>query len=178
MASHRVRKNEEIRVKEVRLIDDRGEQMGVLPIEEALRRAREKGLDLVEVAPQADPVVCKIIDFGKYLYAREKREKKKQRPRQLKEMRLSTRIDEHDLETKLRRIKEFLEDGYKVRITVFFRGREIVHMDRGHELLGRVTAALATVAKVDQPPTEKGRSLQMLLVPLGSKERRDEREEP
>jgi translation initiation factor IF-3 len=152
--------------------------MGVLPIEEALRRAREKGLDLVEVAPQADPVVCKIIDFGKYLYAREKREKKKQRPRQLKEMRLSTRIDEHDLETKLRRIKEFLEDGYKVRITVFFRGREIVHMDRGHELLGRVTAALATVAKVDQPPTEKGRSLQMLLVPLGSKERRDEREEP
>lgn len=152
--------------------------MGVLPVEEALRRAREKGLDLVEVAPQADPVVCKIIDFGKYLYAKEKREKRKQRPRQLKEIRLSTRIDEHDLETKLRRTKEFLEDGYKVRFTVFFRGREIIHMDRGRELLARVTAALAAAAKVDQPPTEKGRSLQMLLVPLGSKERRDEREEP
>ncbi len=152
--------------------------MGVLPIEEALRRAREKGLDLVEVAPQANPVVCKIIDFGKYLYAREKREKKKQRPRQLKEIRLSMRIDDHDLETKLRQIRKFLEDGCKVRITVFFRGREIVHMDRGRELLERISAILSDASKVDQPPTEKGRALQMLLVPQGGKGKRDEGEEP
>lgn len=154
--------------------------MGVLPIEEALRRAREKGLDLVEVAPQANPVVCKIIDFGKYLYAREKREKKKQRPRQLKEIRLSTRINEHDLETKLRQIRRFLEEGCKVRITVFFRGREIVHMDRGRELLERISLTLSDASKVDQPPTEKGRALQMLLVPQsqGGKGRRDEGEEP
>ncbi len=154
--------------------------MGILPIEEALRRAREKGLDLVEVAPQANPVVCKIIDFGKYLYAREKREKKKQRPRQLKEIRLSMRIDEHDLETKLRQIRKFLEDGCKVRITVFFRGREIVHMDRGRELLERISAILSDASKVDQPPIEKGRALQMLLVPQpqGKKGKRDEGEEP
>lgn len=156
--------------------------MGILPIEEALRRAREKGLDLVEVAPQANPVVCKIIDFGKYLYAREKREKKKQRPRQLKEIRLSMRIDDHDLETKLRQIRKFLEDGCKVRITVFFRGREIVHMDRGRELLERISAILSDESKVDQPPIEKGRALQMLLVPLpqpqGKKGKRDEGEEP
>jgi translation initiation factor IF-3 len=154
--------------------------VGILPIEEALRRAREKGLDLVEVAPQANPVVCKIIDFGKYLYAREKREKKKQRPRQLKEIRLSMRIDEHDLETKLRQIRKFLEDGCKVRITVFFRGREIVHMDRGRELLERISAILSDASKVDQPPIEKGRALQMLLVPQpqGKKGKRDEGEEP
>ncbi|MGQ9477573.1 MAG: translation initiation factor IF-3 [Candidatus Bipolaricaulia bacterium] len=173
-----MRKNEEIKVREVRLIDEQGNQVGVLPIEEALRRAREKGLDLVEVAPQANPVVCKIIDFGKYLYAREKREKKKQRPRQLKEIRLSMRINEHDLETKLRQIRKFLEDGCKVRITVFFRGREIVHMDRGRELLERISAILSDASKVDQPPVEKGRALQMLLVPQSGKGKRDEGEEP
>jgi len=128
------------------------------------------------VAPQANPVVCKIIDFGKYLYAREKREKKRPKPRQLKEIRLSVRIDEHDLETKLRQIRKFLEDDCKVRITVFFRGREIVHINRGRELLERVSATLADAAKIDQPPIEKGRSLQMLLVPLGTKGRKDERE--
>lgn len=161
------------------MIDEQGEQIGVLPLDEALRRAREKGLDLVEVAPQANPVVCKILDFGKYLYTREKREKKKQRPRRLKEIRLSMRISEHDLETKLRRIKEFLEDDYKVRLTVFFRGREIVHKDRGRELLERAAAAVADVAKIDQHPTVKGRSLQMLLVPLGGKGmKKNEKEKP
>ena len=134
----------------------------------------------MEVAPQANPVVCKILDFGKYLYTREKREKKKQKPRRLKEIRLSTRIDDHDFETKLRHIRRFLEDDYKVRITVFFRGREIVHMDRGRELLKRVAAAVGEAAKVDQPPTAKGRSLQMLLVPLegkGMKKNEKEKEE-
>lgn len=132
----------------------------------------------MEVAPQANPIVCKILDFGKYLYTKEKREKKaKQRPRRLKEVRFRTRIDEHDFETKLRRIRQFIEDDYKVRITVFFRGREIVHMDRGRELLNRLIEALVEVAKVDQPPRAKGRSLQMLLVPAKSRGKKNEKEE-
>lgn len=135
----------------------------------------------MEVAPQANPVVCKIFDFGKYLYTREKREKRRQKPRRLKEIRFSVRIGDHDFETKLRNIRRFLADDYKVRITVFFRGREIVHRDRGRELLDRVAAAVAEEAKVDQPPTAKGRSLQMLLVPTGNKgmkKNEDEREKP
>ena len=122
-------------------------------------------------------MVCKILDFGKYLYTREKREKRKQKPRRLKEIRFSMRIDDHDFETKVRNIRRFLGDDYKVRITVFFRGREIVHMDRGRELLERVAAAVAEEAKIDQPPTAKGRSLQMLLVPVEGKGMKKDEEE-
>ncbi len=141
-----------------------------MPLEAALKLARERGLDLVEVAPQANPVVCKILDYGKYRYLREKREKKRQKARKLKEMRFTTQIEEHDFETKLRHIRRFLEEDNKVKITVIFRGREIVHMDRGRELLERVIEATSGLARVDQHPTARGRSLQMLLVPLSGKE--------
>lgn len=151
------------------MIDEEGEQMGIMSLEKALEVAQSKGLDLVEVSPQANPVVCKIFDYGKYRYMREKREKKKQKARRLKEIRFTTQIEEHDFETKLRHIKRFLGNSDKVKVTVIFRGREIVHMNRGRELLDRVIKATSGIAKLDQSPKAKGRSLQMLLVPAGRK---------
>lgn len=139
-----------------------------MPIEQALQEAKKRGLDLVEVGPQAEPVVCKILDYGKYRYRQEKREKKqRQRSQQLKEMRFTSQIEDHDFETKVRHIRRFLEDDDKVRVTVIFRGREIVHMDRGRELLERLIEKTKDVGKVDQGPAQRGRSLQMLLVPSG-----------
>ncbi|MBI3659261.1 translation initiation factor IF-3 [Candidatus Acetothermia bacterium] len=144
-------------------------QVGVMPLAQAIAEARRRGQDLVEVAPQANPVVCRIIDFGKYRYRQEKREKKVQRARRLKEIRMTIQIEKHDFETKIRHIREFLEKDSKVRVTVNFRGREIVHMDRGRELLDRITKAVAGVGKVDQEAKERGRNLQMLLVPSSGK---------
>jgi len=164
-----VRVNEEIRASEVRLIDEQGKQLGVMPLMEALQEAQRRGLDLVEVAPQEDPVVCKILDYGKYRYRQEKREKKQPRARRMKEMRFTTQIEDHDFATKVRHIKRFLEDDSKVRVTVIFRGREIVHMDRGRELLSKIIQEMAGIAKVDQEPKMRGRSLQMLLVPANTK---------
>jgi len=138
-----------------------------MPLAQALQEAKKRGLDLVEVAPQADPVVCKILDFGKYKYRLEKREKKKQKTQKLKEMRFTSQIEEHDFETKVRHIRRFLENDDKVKVTVIFRGREIVHMDRGRELLERLIKATEGLAKVDYGPTVRGRSLQMLLIPSG-----------
>lgn len=138
-----------------------------MPLVQALEEAKKRGLDLVEVAPQASPVVCKILDFGKYKYRQEKREKKRQKTQKLKEMRFTSQIEEHDFETKVRHIKRFLENDDKVKITVIFRGREIVHMDRGRELLERLIKATEGVGKVDYGPTVRGRSLQMLLIPTG-----------
>lgn len=136
-----------------------------MPLAEAIKVARSRNLDLVEVAPQANPVVCKIVDFGKYLYRQEKREKKRTKGGKLKEIRLTTQIEKHDLETKLRHIREFLQDENKVRVTVIFRGREIQHMNRGRDLLQRIIESVADVGKVEQWPKERGKSLQMLLVP-------------
>jgi translation initiation factor IF-3 len=141
-----------------------------MPLAQALEEARKRGLDLVEVAPQADPVVCKILDFGKYKYRQEKRERKKHKTQRLKEMRFTSQIEEHDFETKARHIRRFLEHDDKVKVTVIFRGREIVHMDRGRELLERLIKATEGVGKVDQGPTVRGRSLQMVIVPTGAKE--------
>jgi len=151
----------------VRVIDEKGQQLGVMPLTQALEEAKKRGLDLVEVAPQASPVVCKILDFGKYKYRQEKRERKKQKVQKLKEMRFTSQIEEHDFETKVRHIKRFLENDDKVKVTVIFRGREIVHMDRGRELLERLIKATEGLAKVDYGPLVRGRSLQMLLIPTG-----------
>lgn len=161
----------------MRLIDEHGKQLGIMPLMEALQEAQSRGLDLVEVAPQTDPVVCKILDYGKYRYRQEKRDKKRPKARRMKEMRFTTQIENHDFATKVRHIKRFLEDDSKVRITVIFRGREIVHMDRGRELLDKIIKETAGVAKVDQGPKERGRSLQMLLVPTNTKEGKDAEEE-
>lgn len=149
-------------------MDQNGQQIGIMPRDEAIQEAKGRGLDLVEVAPQAEPVVCKILDYGKYKYQQEKRERKqRQKGQQLKEMRFTSQIEEHDFETKVRHIRRFLGDDDKVRVTVIFRGREIVHIDRGRELLNRLIEETRGVGKVDQGPTQRGKSLQMMLVPSG-----------
>lgn len=136
-----------------------------MPLAQAIQEARRRNLDLVEVAPQAQPVVCRLVDFGKFKYRQEKREKKRQHTSKLKEIRLTAQIEKHDLETKLRHIRKFLEHDDKVRITVIFRGREILHMSRGRELLNKITQAVADVGRVEQLPKERGKAIQMMIVP-------------
>lgn len=143
-------------------------------MDKALGLAREKGLDLVEVAPEANPVVCKIVNYGKYRYQQGKREKKQPRASRLKEVKFTIQTGEHDFQTKLARIREFLADGHKVRVSVFFKGRQIIHLGKGEEILARVASATADTAKVDHDAVSKGRTLQMLLVPLSRKGGRSE----
>jgi len=164
ISTQRVRVNRAIRVPQVRVIDSQGEQVGVLDTEKALDLAKSRGLDLVEVSPGAKPPVCKILDYNKYKYQQKKREKKQHRS-ELKELRFTTQIQEHDLDTKVRRMRKFLEQGDKVRISVIFRGREIVHRDRGQALISRIVADMADVAKVDENAKSRGRALQIILVP-------------
>jgi len=166
--------NEQIRAREVLLIDSDGRNLGVTPLDRALELARERGLDLVEVAPETNPVVCKIVDYGKYRYQLEKREKKQKKPSRLKEVKFTIQTGEHDFQTKLSRIRGFLKDGDKVRVTIFFKGRQIIHIGKGQDLLARVAAATQDIAKVDQDPVTKGRTLQMLLTPLPKKGGRSE----
>ncbi|HHE48256.1 MAG TPA: translation initiation factor IF-3 [Candidatus Acetothermia bacterium] len=163
------RVNEQIRAREVLLIDSDGRNLGVTPLDRALELARERGLDLVEVAPETSPVVCKIVDYGKYRYQLEKREKKQKKPSRLKEVKFTIQTGEHDFQTKLSRIRGFLKDGDKVRVTIFFKGRQIIHIGKGQDLLARVAEATQDIAKVDQDPVSKGRTLQMLLTPLPRK---------
>jgi len=157
--------NERIRVPEVRVIDENGENLGVLATDKAIAIAKERKLDLVEVAPQASPPVCKIVDFGKYYYQQEKRERKQQHRSKLKEIKLTIKIGEHDLQTKLNRVREFLSNGDMVRISIFFRGREIIHATKGHELLRRVEEEVKDIARVEGQPMAKGKILQMMVVP-------------
>jgi translation initiation factor IF-3 len=135
---------------------------------EALQIAREKELDLVEIAPQANPPVCKIIDFGKLRYEQQKREKlqrKHQQQQQMKEVRLHPRTDTHDVDFKTRHAREFLDEGHKVKFTVVFRGREITHQDIGRDLLNGIIEALADDAKIDQPLRMEGRNMSIILAP-------------
>ncbi|KUK26918.1 MAG: Translation initiation factor IF-3 [Acetothermia bacterium 64_32] len=159
------------------LIDSDGRNLGVTPLDRALQLARERGLDLVEVAPEANPTVCKIVDYGKYRYQLEKREKKQKKPSRLKEVKFTIQTGEHDFKTKLARIRGFLAAGDKVRVTIFFKGRQIIHMGKGEELLKRVAEATQDIAKVDQDPVTKGRTLQMLLTPLPQKGGKGEEKE-
>lgn len=128
----------------------------------------------MEVAPEANPVVCKVVNYGKYRYQQGKREKKQQKTSRLKEVKFTIQTGEHDFQTKLARIREFLGDGHKVRVSVFFKGRQIIHTAKGEEILARVTAATEDMAKVDQDTMSRGRTLQMLLVPLPRKGGRSE----
>ena len=157
--------NERIRVPEVRVIDENGENLGVLATDKANAIAKERKLDLVEVAPQASPPVCKIVDFGKYYYQQEKRERKQQHRSKLKEIKLTIKIGEHDFQTKLNRVREFLSNGDMVRVSIFFRGREIIHATKGHELLRRVEEEVKDIARVEGQPMAKGKILQMMVVP-------------
>jgi len=160
-----MRVNERITAPEVRVIDDAGENLGVIPTTQAREIAKEKGLDLVEVAPQANPPVCRIIDYGKYHYQQEKRDRKQRHRTKLKEVKFTIKIGEHDFQTKLNRARQFLSRGDMVRVSIFFRGREVVHASRGRELLKRVEEKVQDIARVEGQPSAKGRVLQMMLVP-------------
>jgi len=163
-----VRVNDRIFAKTLRVVGPKGEQLGVFPRDIALRKAEEFDLDLVEVAPQASPPVCRIIDFSKYKYEQEKREreiKKHQKQAQLKEVRLRPRIDNHDYEVKLRHIKEFLEKKHKVRLRMWFRGREIAHKDLGNRVIERLLKDIDKVGRVDREPHMLGKTLVLVLSP-------------
>ncbi|HAV40610.1 MAG: translation initiation factor IF-3 [Aquificota bacterium] len=168
MQEYRV--NRQIRAKEVRLIDENGKQIGIVPLQEALRIASEKGLDLVEIAPNANPPVCKILDYGKFLYELKKKEKeakKKQREHaiEVKDMMLSLRIDEHDLKVKLKHMREFLMDGDKVRVRIRFRGREHLHPELGDKLVNRIIEELSDVGQLESPVKKEGNFLVFSLLP-------------
>jgi translation initiation factor IF-3 len=162
-----LRINEEIRVREIRLIKDDGEQ-GVMSTSEALQIAKEQGLDLVEVAPQAAPPVCKIMDYGKFKFENEKKvrdSKKKQKLLKLKEIRMQPKIDEHDLDFKSKHVREFLGEGNKVKVTVRFRGRELAHTELGLDVLKDVLARIEGEYVMDKAPAMEGRFMSMVLSP-------------
>lgn len=164
--------NEEIRDKELRVIDETGTMIGIISREEALRMAEEKNLDLVNVSPNAKPPVCKILDYGKYKYEIQKREKeakKKQKTIQVKEVRLSTFIEDHDIQVKAKTACKFLQDGDKVKVSLRFRGREKDYTARGREVMERFAEACADVSVMDKKPTFEGRSLTMFLAPKSDK---------
>jgi translation initiation factor IF-3 len=166
--SSRNRVNLQIRVPEVRVLDENNEQLGVLATDQARALARERGLDLVEISPTAVPPVCKIMDYGKFKYEQKKKEgesKKKQHQMQLKELRLRTRTGDHDVEVKLKKAREFLVEGDKVSFYVQFRGREVVHPEIGMGLLTRCVSELADVSKVERPPKLDGKRMTMVLMP-------------
>ena len=167
-----VRRNEQIRAREVRVIGADSEQLGILGRNDAIALAREHGLDLVEVAAAADPPVCRIMDYGKFKYETQKKKqeaKKRQTIVQIKEIKVRPKTVDHDFESKFRHIRRFLEDGDRVKVTVYFRGREIVHTDRGLAILERIISDVKEVGKVEQEPKAEGRTLQMLLTPLPKK---------
>jgi translation initiation factor IF-3 len=162
------RVNEEIRVPQVRLIDQDGEMQGVMTAREALSRAYAVGLDLLEISPNADPPVCKILDFGKFKYEQQKKKneaKKKQRVIEIKEVKVRPNIDENDYQVKLRSMKSFIDEGDKVKVTLRFRGREMAHQDIGVKVLERIRVDLETLTKVEQMPRMEMRQMVMVLAP-------------
>ncbi|MEQ9397983.1 MAG: translation initiation factor IF-3 [Longimicrobiales bacterium] len=169
ISDKRVRVNEQIRISPIRLIQDDGEQIGIVSIDEARERAGERGMDLVEVAPEARPPVVKMMDYGKFKYeaARAAREaKKKQHTIQVKEVKFRPGIEDHDYEFKARHARRFLEEGNKVKLTMMFRGRQVTHPELGLEVLSRVTEDLQDVGKVESHPNFEGRTMSMVLAPL------------
>ena len=163
-----------IRVREVNLIGNDGEQLGVFPTQEALNMAEEKDQDLVEVAPNSSPPVCRIMDYGKFKYQQSKRAheaKKKQKIIHVKEVKLRPNTDQHDYDFKLKNAFRFLESGDKVKVLVFFRGREIVHRENGQKILVRVTETLEDIAVVEQEAKQEGRTLCMIFAPKSLKKK-------
>ncbi|MFZ3213143.1 MAG: translation initiation factor IF-3 [Terriglobales bacterium] len=163
-----MRTNDRIRAREVRVIDDEGKQIGILQPFEALKMAREKNLDLVEVSPTAQPPVCRIMDFGKYLYEQEKKEraaKKHQKVITVKEVKFRINVDEHDYEFKKNHVLRFLEDGDKVKATIFFRGREMTHTNLGRQILERLIKDIGDKGIVEFRPRMEGNTLHAILAP-------------
>ena len=162
------RVNQEINSPRVRLVDERGEMVGVVNRNDAIARAMEAGLDLVEVAANADPPVCKILDYGKFKYEEQKRKneaRKKQKVIEVKEIKLRPSIDDHDYDVKMRSMVKFIEEGDKVKVTMRFRGRELAHQDIGMNVLMRVKGDLDNVAKIEQLPRMEGRQMVMVMSP-------------
>ena len=162
------RVNEEIRVPQVRLIDAEGEMMGVMSARDAILRAYAVGLDLVEISPNADPPVCKILDYGKFKYEQQKKKneaKKKQKVVEIKEIKVRPNIDENDYQVKMRAMKSFIDEGDKVKVTLRFRGREMAHQDIGIRVLERIRAEMDVTTKVEQMPRLENRQMVMVLSP-------------
>jgi translation initiation factor IF-3 len=163
-----IRTNDRIRAREVRVIDDEGQQVGIMPPHEALKMAREKALDLVEISPTAQPPVVRIMDFGKFLYQKEKQEreaKKHQKVITVKEVKFRINVDEHDYQTKKNHALRFLEDGDKVKATIFFRGREMTRQSLGRQILERLITDLGEKAVVEFRPRQEGNTLHAILAP-------------
>ncbi len=161
--------NENIRLPQVRVIADDGEALGIMPSTQALKIAYDKGLDLVLIAPQAEVPVCRIMDYGKYRFDRDKKEKearKKQQNAEVKEIQLSYNIDTHDFDTKAKHAKKFLAGQDKVKVVVRFRGRQMAHQEIGYELLKRFADACAEFGNIDKPPVAEGKNITMLLLPI------------
>ena len=167
-ATKRVRRNEEIDAQDVRVIDADGEQAGVMPLADAIELAKNVGLDLVEVSPNAEPPVCRIMDFGKYLFEQNKKaqtSKRKQKQVHVKEIKFRPGTDEGDYQVKLRKLVQFLENGDKTKVTLRFRGREMAHQELGANLLARVRGDLEEYAVVEQMPQMEGRQMIMVMAP-------------
>jgi translation initiation factor IF-3 len=174
----RLRINNRIRAREVRLIDEQGAQVGIITIRDALLLAEERGLDLVEVAPTAVPPVCRIMDYGKFRYEQTKKERearKHQKQAELKEVRLKPKTDDHDLEVKAKQARRFLLGGDKVKFIVRFRGREMAHPDIGREMLEQMAEELRDVGTIEQRPLMEGRALSLLLAPSAKMKAQRER---
>lgn len=161
--------NEKIRAREVRVVGEDGKQLGVMPLSEALRIAREKGLDLVEVAPNANPPVCRIMDFGKFKYELSRKEKEAKRNQKIasevKEIKIRPNIEEHDYQVKLKKIREFLEKGYKVRLIILFKGRQLIYNEWGDKLLERVLQDISDLGTAEKKGQQVGMSLVTMLIP-------------
>lgn len=180
MATQDYRVNNRIRVPEVRLIDENGEQAGVVQTQDAKRRAQDAGLDLVEVSPNARPPVCKIMDFGKFKYQQRKKEKKGAGQKQaggLKELRVRPAISDHDLSYRLTDGRKFLEAGHKVQVVCIFRGRQMAHPEHGYEVMRRVAESLEDVSKVEAPARMAGRRMTMMLSNLSPEQQRKKAKE-
>ena len=168
----RVRVNDQIRISPVRLIDADGEQVGIVSLDEARERATDASLDLVEVAPDARPPVCRLMDYGKFRYEEQRRERearKKQHTMHVKEVKYRPGIDNHDYEFKTRHVRRFLEEGDKVKVTMMFRGRQLSHPEIGLAVLERVFGDVEDVGKIESQPTREGRTMIMILTPLNVK---------
>ena len=171
-----MRVNERIRVREIRVIDDTGSQLGIMPPPQALAIAKQKGLDLVEISPTAVPPVCRIMDYGKYQYQEQKRAreaKKHQRIIEVKEIKFRPKVDEHDYQFKKKHIERFLAEGDKVKATIFFRGRENAHPEIGHRILDRLISELNDLAVTESAPQKEGNQLHTILAPRPGGARRN-----
>ncbi len=178
----KVRANERIRSPQVRLIGSGGDQLGIVSSQDALQKAQDEGLDLVEVSGGSVPPVCRIMDLGKYLYTLEKKEKesrKKQKTVDIKEIKMTTKIDENDYQTKLRNARRFIERGDKVKLVVFFRGREIVYVDKGRQLIARFVQDLSDVAVVERNDGLEGKAIMLYLTKAApASKKKEKKEEP